>query len=257
MAWLIYCGAFLVGAIAGSFLNVVIHRGPKMWGLVDDQARRGNLAFPASYCPQCDVPLRAFDLVPIVSYIRLRGRCAQCHVDIPVRYLAVELAGAAAALGAFLIFGPGFIAVCVAVFLWLLIALAVIDFETGYLPDALTFTLVFVGLAVNMIDTIAPLPDALIGTVAGYLSFRVVGAIFHAVRGMEGLGQGDAKLLAGIGAWLGWLSLPIVVLAGALTGLAVAAIMRVRGHEISTATPIPFGPALAIGAVIALFATTL
>lgn len=257
MAWLSYIVIIVAGAIAGSFLNVLIHRGPAMWGLVEDETRRGNLAFPGSYCPTCAAPLKAWQLIPVISFVFLGGKCGQCGAAIPVRYLLVELAGVIAAVTAFLLFGLSFEAVSVSVFFWLLIGLAVIDWETGYLPDALTFTLIFSGLSVNMIDALAPLPDALIGAAAGYVSFRLIGAIFYRLRGIEGLGQGDAKLLAGLGAWLGGTLLPVIVFTAALLGIGAVIIQRLRGKDISRETAIAFGPALAAAGALALIVSAL
>ena len=243
--------AALLGLIIGSFLNVVIHRGPAMWNLVDDDTRRGNLAFPRSYCPACQTPISRWRLLPVAGFIALNGKCASCGASIPIRYLVVELLGATAALGAFLMFGLSVTALLAAIFFWLLIALAVIDFETGFLPDALTLPLIIIGLLANMGGIIAPITDAVIGAAVGFLAFWIIGIAFHRIRGIEGLGLGDAKLLSAIGAWLGWQALAPVVLAAALIGLTGVFAMRLRGKEINATTPIPFGPALcASGALI-------
>lgn len=242
--------AFL-GLIIGSFLNVVIHRGPGMWKLTEDASRRGNLAVPRSYCPACGAPIRAAQLIPVVSYLTLGGRCASCKAPIPVRYLFVELSGAIAALTAYWLFGLTAAAFAAAVFFWILIALATIDLETGYLPDSLTLPLIFIGLLANAAGLFTTPVTAAIGAGAGYLSFRLIGEAFLRLRGKEGLGQGDAKLLAALGAWLGWPALAPAVLLAALLALGGAFAMRLAGEEITGATPIPFGPALAVaGALI-------
>ncbi len=223
-----------------------------MWRLVDDDSREGNLVFPRSYCPACHAPIARAHLFPIASYLALGGKCASCGTKIPIRYPVVELLGGAAALGAYLLFGFTVAALFAAIFFWILIALAVIDFETGFLPDALTLPLIIFGIIASAVGFVAPMTDALIGAVAGFLIFRIVGMIFHRLRGIEGLGQGDAKLLAAIGAWLGWQAIAPIVLAAALIGLAGALSMRFTGKEITGATPIPFGPALAISSALIL-----
>ncbi len=243
--------AALLGLIIGSFLNVVIHRGPAMWKLVDDDSRRGNLAFPRSYCAACHAPIARAHLVPLAGYVALRGKCALCSAPISIRYPIVELLGAAAALGAYLLFGTTVSAFLAAIFFWFLIALAAIDLETGFLPDALTLPLIAIGFAANTAGFFAPLTDVVIGAATGYLVFWVIGALFQRLRGMEGLGQGDAKLLAALAAWLGWQAIAPVVFVAALTALAGIFVMRLAGRETSNTTPIPFGPALAFsGALI-------
>ena len=244
--------AAFFGLIIGSFLNVVIHRGPAMWRLVDDDSRRGNLAIPRSYCTACHTPIARAHLVPLVSYLALGGKCASCGARIPVRYPIVELLGGAAALTAYLLFGVTVSALFAAIFVWFLIALAVIDLDTGFLPDALTLPLIVLGIIVSAAGFFVPLNDALIGAVIGYLSFWLIGTAFKKIRSIEGLGQGDAKLLAAIGAWLGWQAIAPTVLAAALIGLAGVLTMRVAGKDITGATPIAFGPALAVSGVLIL-----
>lgn len=233
-------------------MNVVIHRGPGIWGLVDDDSRRGNFAFPRSYCTACHAPIARVHLVPLAGYLALGGKCASCGARIPIRYPVVELLGGGAALAAFLIFGVTMTALFIAIFIWFLIALSVIDFETGYLPDALTLPLIVIGIIVSAAGYFTPLTDALIGAVAGFLIFWIVGALFHQIRGIEGLGLGDAKLLAAIGAWLGWQAIAPTVLVAALIGLAGAFTFRLTGKEITGTTPIAFGPALAVSGVLIL-----
>ena len=257
MIWFFYTTFFAVGAIIGSFLNVVIHRGPARWELVEDESREGSLATPRSYCPLCKTPIKRRHLLPIVSFFALQGKCAACSNPISKRYVTVEFCGALAALLSAIVFGPSIEAICASIFLWLLIALAVIDLETGFLPDVLTITLIFLGIAFNTIDMFTPMPDAIIGAFAGYAIFRVIGAAFLALRGLEGLGLGDAKLLAGLGAWLGWQALAPIVLIGALTNLAIIAFMVSRGAKIERETEIPFGPALAMAGAIFMLVSVL
>jgi leader peptidase (prepilin peptidase)/N-methyltransferase len=238
----------LAGLVAGSFLNVVIHRGPSMWGLVDGE-KRGDFAAPRSYCPRCGATLGPADLVPIVSYLLLKGRCRRCRAPIPWRYPAVEALGGLVAAASLLAFGIGWPALFAAAFGMALVALAFIDLETGYLPDALTLPLAAAGLAANAFGLFATFADAAIGTAAGYLAFRAVGLLFEKIRGEEGLGEGDAKLLAAIGAWGGWAALPFVVFAAAAATLAVALARR------KPAGPIAFGPGLCAAGFVALLAS--
>jgi leader peptidase (prepilin peptidase)/N-methyltransferase len=243
--------AFAAGLIFGSFLNVVIHRGPRLWDLVDGDFR-GGLASPRSYCPACRAPIPAHRMIPLVSFALLRGRCAACGAKISGRYPVVELLGGAVAVASILVFGMTAAALAAAVAGWALIALAFIDLETGYLPDAITLPLAAVGLAANAAGAFVPFSDAAIGAVAGYAMFRGVDVLYKAMRGREGLGQGDAKLLAAIGAWSGWMMLPVVVFAGALATLAAIGIARLRGRKTQMEQPIPFGPGLCAAGFLAL-----
>ncbi len=254
--WFQYFLSLGLGALAGSFLNVVIWRGPAMWGLVESEgsASRGNLLAPRSYCPSCRTPIQTSHNVPLISYLFLRGRCASCAQPINPRYLIVEALGAAAGLAAIYFYGAGLAAVLAGVYLLVLIALAAIDLETGYLPDMLTLPLIAIGLAANVGGLFVPFREAVIGAVAGYLSLWAVSAGYKALRGREGLGLGDAKLLAALGAWTGWMALPVIVLVAAVTTLIVVGAMSMRSQEIDAETAIPFGPALAFsGAIVFLW----
>jgi leader peptidase (prepilin peptidase) / N-methyltransferase len=242
----------IAGSLIGSFTNVVIHRGPSMWGLVDDATPRGSLLAPRSYCPHCRRPIPAWRMVPIVSYLMQRGRCSACSAKISPRYPLVEFAGVLVAGAAYLVFGATLAGLFAAALGWCLVALAVIDWETGFLPDMLTLPLIPLGLAINLGGYFVPIADALIGAAAGYLVFRLIGAAFHKLRGFEGLGQGDAKLAAVIGAWSGWQLLPIAVLAGSVVTLLAILSARAMGKTISAKTEIPFGPGLCAGAFLAV-----
>ena len=246
MTILMTLAATVLGLLAGSFLNVVIHRGPAMWGLVDDETRRGDLFGPRSYCPACGAQIKIVHLVPLVGYLLAGGKCAACKAPISLLYPVVEALGAAAGLGAFALFGPSLAALTAAVFFWSLIALAVIDLETGYLPDAVTLPLGLAGIGVNIWGLFVGWQAALIGAVVGYVAFWLIAEAFYRLRGVEGLGLGDAKLLAALGAWLGWQALPPVIFVGSILGLVWALIKRIGGEDISTHTALPFGPALAI-----------
>lgn len=250
--WVILATGALVGLLIGSFLNVVIHRGPAMWRLIDES--RGDLIAPRSYCPACQKPIRTIHLFPVIGFLLLGGKCASCGAPISARYPFVELLGALAAVVAVILFGFSVEALLAAAFFWLLIPLAFIDAETGYLPDALTLPLVALGLITNGFGLFAAWPHSLIGALAGYLAFRLVAEAFRRLRRVEGLGQGDAKLLGGIGAWLGWPALAPVVFAGAVLALLAVGLTRVSGRRIASDAPIPFGPALAAAGALAMIA---
>lgn len=256
--------AGILGLVVGSFLNVVIHRLPRMmerqWQAECAQwkgepppapAPAYNLVVPRSACPSCERPLRALENIPLVSFLILRGRCAGCGGAISWRYPAVE--ALAATLSAFMAwrFGPTAQAGAALVFTWLMIALAFIDLDTFFLPDDLTLPLLWAGLLVNLDGTFTDLPSAVIGAAAGYLVLWVVFWAYKLATGKEGMGYGDFKLLAAIGAWLGWSLLPLVVLlssvAGALIGIVLIIAAR-RGRHV----PLPFGPYLAIAGLVAL-----
>lgn len=184
--------------------------------------------------------------MPVVSFLVQKGKCRYCNAAIPLRYLTVELAGGAVAVAAVLIWGISISALLAAFFLWALIALAAIDADTGYLPDAITLPLIVIGLLANIGDRFTPMTDALIGAAAGYLVFRGIGEIFKLLRGVEGLGQGDAKLLAAIGAWGGWVILPVTVFFAAIIALIGVLLARLAGKTVSREMEIPFGPALTL-----------
>jgi leader peptidase (prepilin peptidase) / N-methyltransferase len=256
--------AFAVGLCVGSFLNVVIHRLPKMlergWqtqcaelrGEEPAPAPAYNLVVPRSACPACGHRITALENVPVVSWLALRGKCSSCKAPISIRYPVVEILGGVLAAYAIWRFGPTAKGVSACVLLWTLLALTVIDFDTQLLPDDLTLPLIWAGLVVNLRDTFVPLAAAVIGAVAGYLTLWTIYWLFRLIRGKEGMGYGDFKLLAALGAWLGWKMLPLIVLlssvVGAVIGIALI-VFKGRDHNI----PIPFGPYLAIAGAIALF----
>jgi leader peptidase (prepilin peptidase)/N-methyltransferase len=255
--------AALLGLCVGSFLNVVIHRLPKMmerqWraecaelsGGEPPAAEPYNLVVPRSACPACSRPIAALENIPLLSWLLLRGRCAGCSVRISPRYPAVE--ALTAILSAYIAwhFGFGIAAAGALLFTWAMIALTFIDLDTFYLPDSITLPLLWLGLLFNINGTYTPLPGAVIGAAAGYLSLWSVYWIFKWATGKEGMGYGDFKLLAAIGAWLGWQMLPLTILLSSLVGAAIGIGLIVfagRGRSV----PIPFGPYLAIAGMIAL-----
>jgi leader peptidase (prepilin peptidase)/N-methyltransferase len=212
---------------------------------------RYNLTVPRSACPQCGHQITALENIPVVSYLALRGKCSQCKTPISPRYPLVELM--TGALSAFLVwhFGSGLAGMAALLFTWLLIALTFIDADTKLLPDDLTLLLLWCGLLVNLNGTFVPLQDAVIGAAAGYLALWTVYWAFKLATGKEGMGYGDFKLLAALGAWMGWTMLPLIILLSSLVGAVVGITMIVvskRGRD----NPIPFGPYLAAAGLIAL-----
>ncbi|MCL2658295.1 MAG: A24 family peptidase [Betaproteobacteria bacterium] len=256
--------AGLFGLCIGSFLNVVIHRLPKM--MEQDWQReaaelRGeqapafepiSLSRPASRCPHCGTRIAAWQNLPLLSYLILGGRCGHCKARISPRYPIVELAGGLLAGACAWQFGPNWTALAAMVFCWSLLALTFIDLDTQLLPDSITQPLLWLGLLLNLRPFFVDLPTAVIGATLGYLSLWSVFWAFKLLTGKEGMGYGDFKLLAAIGAWLGWKLLPFVILAssaiGAIIGIGLMLFAR-HGRE----TPIPFGPYLAGAGIAALF----
>jgi len=256
----------LFGLCIGSFLNVVIHRLPKMlereWraecaslaGQEVPPAEPYNLFVPRSRCPSCGHKITALENVPLVSWAVLRGKCSACKAPISAKYPLVELlAGIAAAYSAWR-FGPTLATLGAALFVWFTIALAFIDQETGLLPDDLTLPLVWIGLLVNLWGAFVPIEAAVIGAVAGYLSLWLVYWGFKLATGKEGMGFGDFKMYAAVGAFLGWKMLPLVILLSSVVGLAFGALQMfaARGRY-EGGFRFHFGPYIAIAGVIALF----
>jgi len=254
------------GLCIGSFLNVVIHRLPKImereWRaecaeLAGAPAPRDpplSLVAPRSRCPSCGHAISALENIPLVSWAVLRGKCAGCGATISVRYPLVELlAGIGAAYSAWH-FGPTMAALGAALFVWFTIALAFIDQETGLLPDDLTLPLLWVGLIVNLRGAFAPLPEAVTGAVAGYVVLWLVYWGFKLITGKEGMGYGDFKMNAAVGAFLGWKMLPLVILLSSIVGLAFGALQMFAARgKWDAGFRFHFGPYIAIAALVALF----
>ncbi|HEV8500833.1 MAG TPA: A24 family peptidase [Casimicrobiaceae bacterium] len=257
--------ALVVGLCVGSFLNVVVHRLPKMlerdWraqcaelaGETPAPAAVYNLWTPRSACPGCGHRIGALENIPVVSWLALRGRCSACKTAISPRYPLVELAGGLLAAYAIWHFGPTAKGLAACILLWTLVALAVIDADTQLLPDNLTLPLVWAGLIANLGGLFVPLAEAVIGAIAGYLVLWTVYWLFRLIRGKEGMGYGDFKLLAALGAWLGWKMLPVIILLSSVAGAAIG-ILLIAFQGRDKATPLPFGPYLAIAGALALFA---
>ena len=258
--------ALILGLCIGSFLNVVIYRLPKMmereWraecaALAGQEAPAEapfNLMVPRSRCPSCSKPIGALENIPLLSYALLRGRCANCKAPIGLKYPLVEaLAGVGAAYAAWR-FGFSLAALGAALFTWATITLAFIDQETGLLPDDITLPLVWAGLVLNLGHTFVPLPEAVIGALAGYLSLWLVYWAFKLLTGKEGMGYGDFKMNAAVGAFLGWKLLPLVILLSSVVGLFFGALqmLAARGRW-DGGFRFHFGPYIAIAGIVALY----
>jgi leader peptidase (prepilin peptidase)/N-methyltransferase len=255
--------AALFGLLVGSFLNVVIHRIPKMMQRESDNyvaqesgkepphTGRYNLMVPRSACPHCGHQITALENIPVISWLALRGKCRKCKAPISARYPAVELLTGILAGVLVWTFGSGLAGLATLLFLFLLVAMTFIDIDTQLLPDDLTYPLLWAGLLVNLHGTFVPLQDAVVGAAAGYLVLWSVYWLFKLVTGKEGMGYGDFKLLAALGAWLGWQMLPTIILlssvVGAIVGISLIVFAK-RGRD----KPIPFGPYLAAAGLIAL-----
>jgi len=257
--------AVVAGLMVGSFLNVVIHRLPKMlerqWraecaelagGTPLAPVARYDLAVPRSTCPKCGSKITAAQNIPLVSYLVLRGRCANCREPISPRYPVVEAVSGALAGYVAWRYGLSSALFGALIFTWAMIALTFIDLDTFYLPDNITLPLLWAGLLFNTGATFIDLRSAVIGAVAGYLALWSVFWAFKFATGKEGMGYGDFKLLAAIGAWLGWKMLPLVILLSSVVG-AVVGIALIVFAKHAREKPIPFGPYLAVAGLIALF----
>jgi len=266
LAWLIPVCLLLIGLCVGSFLNVVIYRLPLMmeaqWRgdcceLLELEPEKAaatqtlNLAVPNSHCPQCKAAVQPWQNIPVVSYVLLGGKCGNCAEPISLRYPSVELVTGllTLALTFILPFGPALFGAILLT--WALVALTMIDIDHQLLPDNITLPLLWLGLAFNVSATFAPLQDAVIGAIAGYLSLWSVYWIFKLLTGKDGMGYGDFKLLAALGAWLGWQQLPMIIIFSSVIGVVgaiVLMLLKKQGKDI----PIPFGPYLAVAGWIAL-----
>ncbi|WP_118182250.1 prepilin peptidase [Paraburkholderia phosphatilytica] len=262
--------AIVVGLVIGSFVNVVVHRLPIMlersWRsdiadatgepLADDGLpARYNLWLPRSACPHCGHELRPWENIPIFSYLMLRGRCSACHARVSLRYPLIEFATAALAVLSLLVFGASFSALTAFCLSAMLLAMSAIDIDTHLLPDSLTLPLLWAGFVVNLDATFTTLHDGMLGAIAGYLVLWLVHWAFKVIRGIDGMGYGDFKLLAALGAWLGWAALPQIVLIAAVTG-AVVGLFATWSGRMRFEEPLPFGPFLAAGGAVTLFAGT-
>lgn len=258
--------ATIFGLIIGSFLNVVIHRLPKImereWRQecaesfpeYNIEAPKGtyNLSVPRSTCPKCHTPIRIIDNIPVVSWLLLRGKCRQCDNPISARYPLIELLSGGLSFVVSYQLGFSYFTLALLIFTFVLIAATFIDLDTMLLPDSLTLPLTWAGIALALFQ-ISPisLQDSVIGAMAGYLSLWSVYWLFKLATGKEGMGYGDFKLLAALGAWLGWQQLPMLILFSSLVGLVFGLIqLRLKRQGIDKA--FPFGPYLAIAGWISM-----
>ncbi len=261
---LLVTAVVVVSLAIGSFLNVVIHRLPKMlerqWraelaelnGQEPAPEPTYNLIVPRSQCPSCGHQLTALENIPLVSYLVLGGKCSACKAGISLRYPVVEaITGVLSGYTAWR-FGFTWTTAAALVFAWAMIALAFIDLDTFYLPDDITLPLIWAGLLVNMGGVFVDLQSAVIGTVAGYLALWIVFWAYKFATSKEGMGYGDFKLLAAIGAWFGWKMLPLVILLSSFVGAVVGISMIVFARH-GRNVPIPFGPYLVLGGLSAMF----
>lgn len=263
--------AFLVGAAIGSFLNVVIHRLPLMmykdWSQQCKELQEDpflekvpnsniSLAQPASRCPECSTAIHPLQNIPILSYLILRGKCSHCHTSISPRYFAIELACSLLAMYLVYLYGPTVQAFFYILFTFMLVPLVFIDIEHKLLPDSITYLILWIGVVYSLLGYGISLDTSVIGVLAGYLSLWSVYISFKVLTGKEGMGHGDFKLFAAIGAWVGWkLLLPVILIAsisGTLLSIIMMSLPKNSSRKLSSTTTIPFGPYLAIGGWITL-----
>ena len=255
---------FVLGLLIGSFLNVVVYRTPiildRQWrrqcdelaGRETSAAPRFDIVVPRSACPACKAPIKAIHNVPVLSWLALRGRCASCKAGISARYPLVELLTGLLSAAVAWKFGYTPQMGAALVLTWFLIALTFIDFDTQLLPDDITLPLLWIGLAFNYFNKFTDLHGAVVGAMLGYLALWTVYWGFKLATGKEGMGYGDFKLLAALGAWFGWQMLPMTILLSSIVG-AIVGISLIVFTKHGRNTPIPFGPYLAAAGVIALF----
>ncbi|RBP49880.1 prepilin peptidase [Arenicella xantha] len=254
----------LFGLLVGSFLNVVIYRLPNMmkyqWTVQsrewlelppDDAIEPATLSKPASHCGHCKTPIKPWQNIPLISYLLLRGKCAQCGVSISLRYPLVELLTGLLSAAVVYHFGWSVQAAFGVLLTWILVALSFIDFDHKLLPDDIVLPSLWLGLGLSLWPVFSQTSDAVIGAIAGYLCFWIVFQVFLRLTGKEGMGFGDFKLMAMLGAWLGWQYLPQIILISALLGSIFGVMIMIAKKE-NGELAIPFGPYIAIAGWIAL-----
>lgn len=261
--WFQFGVAVMLGLLVGSFLNVVVHRLPRMMERAEANyiaslrneslpyRDRFDLAVPRSHCPHCQQPVAHRHNVPVIGFLLLRGRCRSCRAPIGWRYLAVEMMGAAVAAAALWQLGPTWQAVAGMVLGWSLLALALIDAESMVLPDQITQPLLWLGLLLGVCGLFVPASDAIVGAAGGYLILWGGYWLFNLLQGRQGMGYGDFKLMAALGAWFGWQALPALLLVSSLTGLGFALAAVLLGR-IDRDAPFPFGPSIAAAGMVIL-----
>lgn len=264
MAAMLPFALLCLGLTVGSFLNVVIYRLPLMmesrWRrdcceLLELESEKQDtplsLAFPNSHCPHCKKPIKPWQNIPVVSYLILRGKCASCSASISVRYPTLELVTGLMTMMLGFYFGLSPALGGAVLLTWALIVLTMIDADHQLLPDDITLPLLWLGLLFNVFGTYITLVDAVIGAMAGYLCLWTIYWLFKLLTGKDGMGYGDFKLLAALGAWMGWQALPMIILLSSLVG-AVIGTALIFAKNRSKETPMPFGPYLAMAGWIAL-----
>lgn len=265
--WLFYSAIFALGLCVGSFLNVVIYRLPAMlerdWRMqcheylelgdakINEQLQQLSLSKPDSTCPCCGHKIRAWENIPVLSYIFLRGKCASCKSTISLRYPAIELLTGILSVIVAGQFGISAATFCALIFTWILIALTFIDYDKQLLPDDITLPFLWLGLLISFFGIFTDMQSSLVGAMLGYMILWLVFHVFKLVTGKEGMGYGDFKLLAALGAWMGWQSLPQIILLSSAVGAISGILMLVTGIT-KKQQPIPFGPYLAAAGWIAL-----
>ncbi len=262
---LMYFLIALFSLMVGSLLNVIIHRLPIMIKSVWEEEcreflslensgaeKKVNLFYPRSFCPKCKNMITAWQNIPIVSYIFLKGRCFHCKQPISLRYPLVELMTVVLSVYSAWHFGPGMALVFVLLFTWIIICLIFIDFDYQLLPDTLTLSLLWLGLIANAHGLFTPLPNAVLSAAGAYLVLWLFIQLFYLITGKIGMGNGDFKLFAALGAWFGWTQLPLILLISSLSG-AIVGIIYLRLQKKSRDTAIPFGPFLCIAGLVSLF----
>ena len=270
LPWLFMVAAAVIGLLVGSFLNVVIHRLPKMmerdWQAqcaelsneptagsnhAEQTAPTYNLVVPRSACPACSHQITAIENIPVISYFALRGKCRGCGTKISARYPAVEALTAVLSGLVAWHFGFGLAGCSALLLLWALVALTFIDADTQLLPDSITLPLLWLGLIVNLNHGFTDINSAVLGAIFGYLSLWSIYWLFKLITKKEGMGYGDFKLLAALGAWLGWQKLLLIILLSSVVG-AVVGIVLIILARLGRNVPLPFGPYLAMAGFIAL-----
>lgn len=261
--WLSAISLGIFGLLIGSFLNVVIHRYPRM---IDRETENAvaehlneplphqdayNLVVPRSACPHCGHQITALENIPVISYLFLRGKCSECKAPISVRYPLVELVTGLATGGLIWMLGSGIAGLAAVVFLFFLITLTMIDADVQLLPDDLTLSLMWIGLLLNSQSVFTDPVSAIIGAAAGYLVLLLVNSVYKLWKKQDGFGQGDFKLLAALGAWMGWKMLPLIILLSSATG-SVIGITLILMSRMGFSTRLSFGPYLACAGLIAL-----
>lgn len=261
-----FLGAVLLTLCLGSFLNVVIYRLPLIifrnyqedYEDFQEQIKKMNLpkgkfnlSYPPSHCPHCKAPITAGSNIPVLSFIFQRGKCKHCQAPISFRYPLVEILTAFLSVLTLWVLGPSVVGCVALLFVWTMIALTFIDLDHQILPDGLTLPLLWLGLLFNLGDFFVPIQSAVLGAILGYMSLFTVYWVFKALTGKEGMGFGDFKLLAAIGAWVGWQQLLVVILISALFGTVVG-VSLILSKRLERGTPMPFGPFLALAGITSL-----